>query len=204
MADARSAARRARELIRTGLDPIEHTRAEANARRAEQSKNITFQEAAQAYIAAHELGWRNAKHAQQWRNTLAEYAYPVIGPLLVRDIELTHVLAVLIPIWSKKTETAKRLRARIEQVLDWATVRGHREGLNPARWKGHLDKQLPRPSKIMRVKHHAALPLAEVGAFMARLREVDGLGARALEFAILTAARSGRGEGSQMAGDRHE
>ncbi|WP_312022837.1 site-specific integrase [Bradyrhizobium sp. 2S1] len=160
---------------------------------------MTFEQAAQSYIAAHESSWRNAKHAQQWRNTLASYAYPEIGTLLVRDVGLAQVLAVLEPIWTKKTETATRLRGRIEQVLDWATARGYRDGLNPARWRGHLDKLLPRPSKVADVEHHAALPFTEIGGFMQRLSQTKGIGARALEFAILTAARSGEVRGATWA-----
>jgi integrase len=157
---------------------------------------MTFEQAAGSYIAAHESGWRNAKHAQQWRNTLASYAYPKIGALMVRNVELAHILAVLEPIWAERTETATRLRGRIEQVLDWATARGYRDGLNPARWRGHLDKLLARPSKVAVTEHHAALPFIEVGNFMQRLGEAKGMGARALEFAILTAARSGEVRGA--------
>ncbi len=196
LADARAAARKARELIRAGLDPIEEARAAISAKRASAAKDVTFKQATAAYIAAHEASWRNAKHAQQWTNTLATYAEPTIGDLLVRDIELTHILAILEPIWTAKTETATRLRGRIEQVLDWATARGHRQGLNPARWRGHLDKLLAKPSKVARVEHRAALPVEEVGAFMTALRGVDGMGARALEFAVLTAARSGEVRGA--------
>lgn len=196
LADARTAARNARELIRAGLDPIKEARAAVSARRASLAKDLTFKEAAAAYMAAHEAGWRNAKHANQWKNTLATYAYPQIGELLVRDVELTHVLAILEPLWGEKTETATRLRGRIEQVLDWATARGHREGLNPARWRGHLDKLLARPSKVARVTHHSALPVSEVGAFMTALRDAEGMGARALEFSVLTAARSGEVRGA--------
>jgi integrase len=118
---------------------------------------------------------------------------------LVRDVDLAHVLAILKPIWAAKTETATRLRGRIEHVLDWAAAHGQRDGLNPARWKGHLDKLLPRPSKIARVKHHTALPLVELGLFMKRLREAKSIGARALEFLILTAARSGEVRGATWA-----
>ena len=199
LADARAAARRARDQIRLGVDPIEEARAEASSRRANQVRNITFKQAALAYIAAHETGWRNAKHAQQWRNTLAAYAYPVVGSVMVQDVALPHVLAILEPIWNHKTETATRLRGRIEQVLDWAAARGHRDGLNPARWRGHLDKLLARPSKITRIKHRAALPVVEVGPFMKRLHEAEGIGARALEFAVLTAARSGEVRGAVWA-----
>jgi hypothetical protein len=136
--------------------------------------------------------WRNVKHAQQWRNTLSTYAYPSIGGSLVRDIELSHVLSILEPIWKTKTETATRLRGRLEQILDWAIARGHGDGLNPARWRGHLDKLLVRPSKVSRVEHHSALPYLEIGPFMQRLRKATGTGARALEFVILTTARRAR------------
>jgi integrase len=199
LADARAAARRARDQIKAGLDPIEEARAEANANRANQAKNVTFKQAALTYIASHEGGWRNAKHAKQWRSTLDVYAYPVVGSVMVRDVDLTHVLAILTPIWASKTETATRLRGRIEHVLDWAAAIGHRDGLNPARWKGHLDKLLARPSKIARIKHHTALPYAELGPFMERLREAKSIGARALEFLILTAARSGEVRGATWA-----
>jgi integrase len=193
---AREAARTARALVKNGKDPIVEARAAAAALRASLAKDVTFEQAARSYISAHESGWRNAKHAQQWRNTLASYAYPAIGGLMVRHVELAHVLAILEPIWTEKTETAKRLRGRIEQVLDWATARGYRDGLNPARWRGHLDKLLARPSKVADVEHHVALPFTEIGDFMLRLRDAKGMGARALEFAILTAARSGEVRGA--------
>ena len=196
LAGAREAARNARMLIKSGKDPIAEARASANALRASLAKDVTFEQAARSYIAAHESGWRNAKHAQQWRNTLASYAYSKIGGLMVRDVALAHILSVLEPIWTEKTETATRLRGRIEQVLDWATARGYRDGLNPARWRGHLDKLLARPSKVVDVEHHAALPFTEIGGFMLRLRDAKGMGARGLEFAILTAARSGEVRGA--------
>ena len=199
LVDARAAARAARQLIREGKDPIAEARAAASALRASRLKEVTFEQATVSYIAAHEAGWRNVKHAQQWRNTLATYAYPVIGALVVRDIDLPHILAILEPIWAAKTETATRLRGRIEQVLDWATARGYRAGPNPARWRGHLDKLLARPSKVADVEHHAALPFAALGEFMQRLRAANGMGARALEFAILTAARSGEVRGATWA-----
>jgi integrase len=157
---------------------------------------LTFKECAAAYIKAHRAGWKNAKHAQQWENTLAQHAYPVIGELLVRDVKLAQVLAVLEPIWTTTNETAVRLRGRIELVLDWAAARGLRDGLNPARWRGHLDKLLPKPSKVNNREHHTALPVGDVGAFMVMLRAAEGMGARALEFTILTAARSGEVRGA--------
>lgn len=196
LAGAREAARRAREKIKAGIDPIEEARAARSQLRAAQASALTFEQASRAYIASHEAGWRNAKHAQQWRNTLESYAYPLVGSLLVRDVALPHVISILEPIWLTKTETASRLRGRIEQVLDWATARGLRDGPNPARWRGHLDKMLPRPSKVARPGHHAALQLDGMAAFMKRLRAVAGMGARALEFAILTAARSGEVRGA--------
>ncbi|MDR3453810.1 MAG: integrase arm-type DNA-binding domain-containing protein [Rhodoferax sp.] len=196
LSDARRRAREEREKLDKGLDPILARREAQSALRAQTAAAITFERAALSYIEAHEPGWRNAKHAQQWRNSLDTYAYPVIGPLLVRDVAVSNVLAVLEPIWQTKTETASRLRGRIEQVLDWSTVRGYREGLNPARWRGHLDKMLPAPSKVATVGHHAALPASQMGAFMQRLREQAGMGARALEFAILCASRSGEVRGA--------
>lgn len=196
LAGAREAARIARDKIRNGIDPIGERESVRSALRADNLKSITFKDASITYIAAHEAEWRNAKHAQQYRNTLETYAFPIVGSINVRDVELPHVMKILEPIWKQKTETAKRLRGRIEHVLDWASVRGYREGLNPARWRGHLDKLLTAPTKVSKVEHHKALPWAEVGEFVAKLRNVEGMGARALEFAILTAARSGEVRGA--------
>lgn len=197
LAAAREAARKAREKIQSGIDPIEERKALRSALRAESAKVMTFEEAAKAYVAAHEKSWRNDKHRQQWVNTLKTYAHPHLGKLSVADIELAHVLAVLEPIWAGKTATATRLRGRIETILDWAIARGLRQGLNPARWRGHLDKMLAAPSKIAKVEHHSALRFADVPAFMVRLRAAEGMGARALEFAILTATRSGETRGAK-------
>lgn len=196
LAEARDRARAARQRIFEGQDPIAARQAADLARRAASAAAVTFKTAAADYIKSNEKGWRNAKHGQQWRNTLETYAFPVLGDLLVRDIETAHVLAVLEPIWTEKNETATRLRGRIECVLDAATVRELRTGPNPARWKGHLDHILPAPRKVARVEHHAALPIGDVAGFVARLRAADGMGARALEFAILTAARSGEVRGA--------
>ncbi len=145
------------------------------------------------------IEWKNIKHGDQWRNTLATYAYPVIGSLIVSSVEQDHILRILEPIWTTKTETASRLRGRIENILDYATVCRYRKGDNPARWRGHLDKLLAKPSKVAKVKHHAALPYAETSVFMADLRLQAGMGARTLEFAILTAARSGEVRGATWA-----
>jgi integrase len=198
LSQARDKARAQRELLDQGIDPVEHRQAERRANAVSQASTMIFEKAATAYIEAHESTWRNAKHGQQWANTLKTYAYPHIGHLAVGDIELPHILAVLEPIWKTKTETATRLRGRLELVLDWATARGYREGLNPARWRGHLDKLLPKPSKVAKVEHHAALPVQDLGAFMARLRQQQGMGAKALEFLILTAARSGEVRGATL------
>lgn len=197
LAMAHGKAREARELIRKGIDPIEQQRAAQSVLRATVASALTFKECAKTYMTTHEAGWKNAKHAQQWRNTLEEYAYPVMGDLLARDVAKEHVLAVLRPIWTGKTETASRLRGRIELILSYAMQAGYRpEGLNPARWRGGLDKLLPPPSKVAKVEHHAALPLRDIGSFMRRLRAAQGMGARALEFAILSAARSGEVRGA--------
>lgn len=200
LAMARERAREARELVRRGVDPIEQRRASTSALKASVAAALTFRQTATAYISTHEAGWKNAKHAQQWRNTLEAYAYPVMGDLLVRDVQKEHVLAALRPIWTEKNETATRLRGRIELVLSYAMQAGYRpEGLNPARWRGGLDKLLPAPAKVAKAEHHPALPLGQVGAFMRRLRAAPGMGARALEFTILTAARSGEVRGATWA-----
>lgn len=196
LAAARDAAAKDRAKIRAGVDPVTERRAARSALAASVAAAITFESAATKYIAAHEAEWRNAKHGQQWRNTLATYAYPTIGNMLVRDVGLPQIIAVLDPIWKEKTETATRVRGRVERVLDWATVSGMREGPNPARWKGNLDKLLAQPRKVTQVEHHPALPVGELGAFMKRLRAQKGMSARALEFAILTAARSGEVRGA--------
>jgi len=195
LADARTAAREARAKVRDGVDPIEQGRAKRSALAAEVAAALTFRQASEKYLAAHKSAWRNEKHGAQWSSTLETYAHPHLGHLRVQDIGLAHVMNVLQPIWTTKTETASRVRGRIESVLDWATAHGYREGLNPARWRGHLDKLLPKPSKVARVEHRQALPVGEVGAFMGKLRAMQGVGARALEFAILTAARSGEVRG---------
>ncbi len=196
LAGAREAARAARAKIKEGIDPIEDAKAKRSALYAARAASMTFSEAAKAYIAVKEAEWKNAKHGDQWRNTLETYAAPVIGNVFVRDVEQSHVMRVLEPIWMEKTETAKRLRGRIEKVLDWARVRGYRSGENPARWRGHLDTLLQSPGKVQKREHFPALPFDQLGAFMVELRQHEGMGARALEFAILTAARSGEVRGA--------
>lgn len=196
LAGAKDAARAARLKIKEGIDPIEDAKAKRSALYAARAASMTFSEAAKAYIAVKESEWSNAKHGDQWRNTLATYAEPVIGNIFVRDIDQSHVLRVLEPIWLDKTETAKRVQGRIENILDWATASKFRQGDNPARWRGHLDMLLAKPGKIKNIEHHPALPMDDLGAFMVELRKQEGMGARALEFAILTAARSGEVRGA--------
>lgn len=197
LADAKTVAREARERIKRGIDPIEEKRGERARLAAQQARAMTFDACAKAYIAAHAAGWSNAKHVDQWRNTLATYAGPVIGSVDVSAVDQAMVLRILEPLWREKTETATRVRGRVESVLDWAAARGLRTSENPARWRGHLDKLLPKPSKVKKVKHHEALPYSEIGTFMAALRAEEGMGARALEFAILTAGRSGEVRGAR-------
>ena len=188
---ARNEARKVRQQIRDGIDPIEAKRTAQDVLRASAGKRITFTEAAKLCHRARSHEFRNAKHKKQWLDSLSMYADPVIGHLNVADVEIGHVIKVLEPIWTTKTETASRLRQRIEAVLAWAAVNKYREGDNPARWRGNLEHALPKPSKVRTVRHMPAIRWQEVGKFMAELRKRDGMGARALEFAILTAARSG-------------
>jgi len=157
----------------------------------EAAKAITFAACATFYIESHKPGWKSEKHAEQWTKTIEAYCNPIVGGLAVQLVDAGLVLKILEPIWSKKPETASRLRGRIESVLDWARARGHRSGENPARWKGHLNQLLPALATKSRVKHHPALPYYQMGEFMPLLRVEDGVAARALEFTILTAARTG-------------
>ncbi|MGZ5844358.1 MAG: tyrosine-type recombinase/integrase, partial [Xanthobacteraceae bacterium] len=157
---------------------------------------MTFRQCAESYMASHEDAWRNAIHRNQWRRSLTTYVYPALGDLPVAAIDTGLVMKIIEPLWKSKTETASRVRARIEGVLDWAKVRGFRTGENPARWRGHLDHLLPARIRVKRVKHFAAMPYAEIGDFMADLREQTNLGARALEFTILTAARTEQTRGA--------
>lgn len=189
--EARAKAKECRLLLLDGKDPLDTRRATVLAETLERAKMMNFDQCATAYIAAHRGGWKNAKHASQWENTIETYASPVIGSLPVAAVDTALVVKVLTPIWQTKTETATRLRGRIESILDWATVSKYRQGDNPARWRGHLESLLANPHKLAKVEHHPALPWQETGAFMAALREQQGIAAKAVEFAILTAARSG-------------
>jgi len=186
--EARERAREARRLIDAGLDPIGRRRTQA-ARAA--ARQMIFDAATDDYIKAHSAGWRSEKHRSQWRNTLATYASPVFGSQLVSDVDTAVIVRMLQSLWTTKTETASRLRGRVEKVLDWCRVRGYREGENPARWKGCLSELLPAKGKVHQVKHHGALAYGEVPAFVQELRREASVAARALEFLILTSTRTG-------------
>lgn len=192
LTEARDRAREARRKVEAGQDPIELRKGAKDALRAVP----TFRWCAEQAIAAKRPEWKSAKHGDQWENTLAAYAFPILGKMPVDSIGETHVLDCLTRIWNEKPETAKRVRMRIEAVLAWATVSGYRKGDNPARWRNHLDRVLAAPAKVRKVEHHPALPLEQLHGFVADLRQRDGIAARALEFLILTATRSGEVRGA--------
>ncbi len=201
LATARRKARDARLLRLDGKDPLTVRESVRESLRLEQARQVTFEKCAGQYIDANESEWKNAKHRQQWRNTLATYAYPIIGALQVRSIDAPLVLRVLRqavqtdkgpkPLWTAKPETAGRLRGRLETILEWARVNGYRTGENPARWAGELEHSLPERKDRNNRTHHASLPWEDIGAFMAALRGQEGVAASALDFTILTAARTG-------------
>lgn len=195
LADARAMAIDYKRSVAAGHDPILVKRAQRP--KPPPPRPPTFKLAAETYIAAAATTWRNAKHIAQWSSTLETYAYPAIGKLTVDEIDTAAILSVLEPIWRLKPETASRIRGRLQSVLDWASAMGHRSGDNPARWEGHLDKLLPRQSRHKRVKHHPALPYAEIPQFMAGLRSRQGPASLALQFLILTAARTGEAVGAR-------
>ena len=190
LAKAHERARAAKDGIRSGTDPIAERRAKSA------TVEWTFERCAKSYVDGHAASWKNAKHAQQWRNTLASYAYPVFGSMHVRDVGKTQVLQALEPHWVTKTTTMSRVRERIELVLSWATVRGYRTGDNPAIWRGNLDQVLAKPSKVSKVVPHRALPYQSISAFMGQLAAAPGSGARCLEFVIYTACRSAEARGA--------
>jgi integrase len=201
LAEARERARIFRDMLFRGLDPLEERNAQKAARQAQaalaQAKGTTFADVAERYIDAHEAAWRNSKHRAQWRATLRDYVLPVIGAMPVAAVDVGAVMKILEPLWQSRPETASRVRGRIESILDFAKVGGQRDGENPARWRGHLDHLLPNRSKVRAVKHFAALPWREIGAFMAKLREQSSVAARCLEFTLLTATRSGESRGAR-------
>ena len=192
LGEARDRARQARRKIDDGIDPIESRKAAKTVLR----ETPSFAECAKRTIEAKRPEWKSAKHAEQWKNTLDTYAKPVIGNMPVDQVELRHIVEILGPIWVDKTETATRLRARLEAVLAWAGASGFRKGENPARWRGNLDAVLAKPGKVSKVEHHKALPLIALPPFIVALRQREGTSARALEFLILTAARSGEVRGA--------
>jgi integrase len=199
--EARERARRARQLLTDGIDPIEARKAERIKQRTEEAlqaaRNVTFEKCTDQFYDFHVAKWKNRKHAAQFLSTLKRYVFPIVGRLPVGAIDTALVLKALEPIWHVKTETASRVRGRIEAVLDFASVRGYRTGENPAAWEGNLAHVLPSRSTFARVKHHPALPYTDVPHFLTQLREREGIAARALEFTILTAARSGEAIGAQ-------
>lgn len=190
LAEARDRALQQRKLLADGTDPLAQKHATELQRKLVEASIITFDKAAESYIASQRQGWKNAKHAEQWTNTLATYASPVFGPLPVGAVTTELVMRVLSPIWAEKTETASRVRGRIEKVLDWAKTQGYRQGDNPAAWRGHLENLLSAPQKTKNVEHHAALPYQHLGTFMQELHTMPGTAARALEFIILCNVRT--------------
>jgi integrase len=196
---AREKARAARSDTTMGIDPVAHRKEARSARQALKATQKTFADCAKAYIEAHSDSWRNAKHRAQWPSTFETYVYPTMGTVLVGEVTQAHVMAVLLPIWKTKTQTATRLRGRIEQVLAWATAAGFRQGENCARWTGLLDQLLPAPGKVAKVQHHRALPIDDMPAFIKALRQHEGLSPKTLEFVVLTAARSGEVRGATWA-----
>lgn len=206
LADAREKAADCRKLLKAGIDPLGARNTEQAKQRLEDARAQTFKQCAEAYIEDHKAGWRNVKHAAQWKSSLESYVYPLIGELPVQDIDVRLVLKVLeqkrgarhrkdgakgLKFWEATPETANRVRNRMESILDWATAREFRKGENPARWRGHLDNLLPRRSKLKAVRHHAALPYSQVNDFIRSIRQQVGIGVDAFEFLILTAARTG-------------
>lgn len=196
LAMARELGREAYLSIRKGQNPIEERKAATSALVAAEKRGLTFAGAMEKYLAIKLVEFDSEKHRKQWRATLDKYAIPALGKMLVADIQVQDVRRALEPIWAEKTETASRLRGRIEAVLSWATVAGHREGYNPARWKGNLSEMLPKPSKLTKVAHQPALALDDAAAWFADLRQREGMGARALEFLAMTASRSGEIRGA--------
>ena len=196
LAGAHEKARHFRALIADGIDPVGEKRDKRSALIASQQSSITFKVAAQKYIDSQSSAWKHPKQAAQWQGSLRDYAFPKLGAMLVRDIQLAHVLAALEPIWTTKTETASRVRGRIERILAWCQTRGYRSGINPATWRGQLDTVLPAPGKVTKELHYPAVQVDQAPSFMNALRQAEGLGAKALAFGMLTAARSGEVRGA--------
>jgi integrase len=195
--DARIKAAQQRLALADHIDPLEAQRERRVRNRLEAATAVTFKQVGEAYVAAHRAGWKNIRHAEQWPISLAAYVYPVFGDLPVQAIDTALVLKALQPIWTEKPETASRLRGRIELVLGYAKAVGYRTGENPARWRDHLDKLLPRVSRIHKIRHHPAMDYADIAGFMVELGQHSTIGARALEFLIYTAARTGEVTGAR-------
>jgi len=190
LAEARTKSRDFRLMLQEGIDPLNNREETKQAEALTRARTMTFDQCAKEYIETHRSGWKNTKHAGQWESTIATYASPVFGSFPVSEVDTSLVVKVLSPMWKDKTETAKRLRGRIERILAWATTSGFRQGENPARWKGHFENLLAEPSKIQIVKHHPSLPWKEIPSFMSGLSEQKGIAARALELLIFTATRT--------------
>jgi integrase len=196
LSEARTEALRCRKLVRDGVDPIEQRKADRAARVASTARSMTFDECVGAYLAAHRDAWRNEKHAKTWDKPIRQYISPGLGKLPVAQIDTPVLMRALQPMWEKVPTTASRARERIEGILDWATVSGYRVGANPAAWRGHLEHLLPSARKVAPIVHHPAMPYQDVPAFITKLRAVDGIPARVLEFLVLTATRSGEPRGA--------
>ncbi|MFC0131505.1 integrase [Massilia eurypsychrophila] len=190
LAQARLAAHACRGQLQEGVDPLAAKKDRQHAQRMDDARALSFRDCATQYHLSHKDAWKNKKHADQWTNTLSTYAYPTFGHLPIADVDVELVMKVLEPIWKVKTETASRLRGRIESVIDWATARGYRRGDNPARWKGHLDHLLISRSAANKVAHHPALPYGQLPQFISALRDEVGISPLALEFTILCASRT--------------
>lgn len=199
LAQAREEAREMRAQARRGLDPVQDRKAARDALRAAQANLITFAQATERFLKKKQSAWSNPKHRKQWASTLEAYAYPALGSMAVADIQVPDVRRALEPIWEEKPETASRVRGRIERVLDYAKAAGHRDGENPARWRGNLDALLPGKGEIAKVRHHRAIPWQEMPEFMQELRDREEITAKALGFLVLTAARSGEVRGARWA-----
>jgi integrase len=197
LAEARERGHQARRQLLNGVDPLKEKRAAKRQRALERVHAKSFRECAVAYIAAHEAGWRGDRSRSQWTASLEQYVYPKIGNLSVADVDLACVLSVVEPIWTLVPETARRVRNRVELILDWATARGLRQGDNPARWRGLLENLLSEQRRAQAVNHLAAVPYQQIGAFMEKLRAQEGIAAKALEFLILTASRSSEALGAK-------
>lgn len=191
LAEAREVAAACRRQRLQGIDPIDGRKAARTEAQLDAARSLTFDDCRDKFIASHKTAWANDKHQKQWESTLKTYVTPVFGSQPVQNIDVALVTRVLEPIWTRKPETASRVRGRIERILDWAKARGFRQGENPARWRGYLDALLPARGKVRRVEHHAALPYGEIGGFLVKLQEREALAARALEFTVFTAARTG-------------